>query len=207
MHIAEDKKNGSEKVSLKNAIKVFEEKAKELHEGFKIDKFNDNAITQAIDTIIKNEKGILLAGCVGSGKTSLMQILRPLASFGMVSCRHVARDFSTDGGKILDKYGRYLPTQPITGSTPGTIKDYCFDDLGEEKNSKFYGVESNVMAEIIQDRYEYYLSQGAKTHFTTNLKPEEIENEYGDRVWSRLKEMCHIIYLGQGENIIDRRTK
>jgi hypothetical protein len=49
----------------------------------------------------------------------------------------------------------------------------------------------NKMAEIILSRYERFTRTRCLTHFTTNLSADEIEERYGSRVRSRLREMCN----------------
>ena len=72
-------------------------------------------------------------------------------------------------------------------------KIYCFDDLGAEQSLKYYGNECNVMGEILLSRYEYFVSNDMLTHITTNLSSPEIENTYGMRVRSRLRETMNLI--------------
>jgi hypothetical protein len=49
------------------------------------------------------------------------------------------------------------------------------------------------MAEILLSRYDLFVSQKIMTHITTNLTASEIENLYGNRVRSRLREMLNLI--------------
>ena len=72
-------------------------------------------------------------------------------------------------------------------------KSYCFDDLGIEGNLKYYGNECNVMAEILLSRYDLFVSQKIITHITTNLSASEIEELYGNRIRSRMREMFNLI--------------
>jgi DNA replication protein DnaC len=136
------------------------------------------------------EKGILLSGPVGCGKTTLMSLMRYVTAdkdkFIMKSCRDISFEFIEDGFSVIHQYSRgalyqYLP------------KNYCFDDLGVESSLKYYGNECNVMAEILLTRYDLYVAQKLITHLTTNLSASEIEEAYGNRVRSRLREMLNLI--------------
>jgi DNA replication protein DnaC len=49
------------------------------------------------------------------------------------------------------------------------------------------------MAEILLSRYDQFISQDMLTHITTNLSASEIENAYGSRVRSRLREMFNLL--------------
>ncbi|WP_291103407.1 MULTISPECIES: ATPase [unclassified Flavobacterium] len=134
-------------------------------------------------------KGILLSGPVGSGKTTLMNLMKTLTAtehkFYIKPCRDISFEFIQDGYEIIQKYskGKLYPD-------PKTI---CFDDLGIEKNLKYYGNECNVMAEIILSRYDIFISKKIYTHITTNLSASEIETAYGNRVRSRLRNMLNLI--------------
>jgi len=135
-------------------------------------------------------KGILLSGPVGSGKTTLMNLMKTLTAtehkFYIKPCRDISFEFIQDGYEIIQKYSK----GKLYVSEPKTI---CFDDLGTEKNLKYYGNECNVMAEIILSRYDLFISKKIYTHITTNLSASEIETAYGNRVRSRLRSMVNLI--------------
>ena len=134
-------------------------------------------------------KGILLSGPIGSGKTSLMNLMKILASaehkFYIKPCRDISYEFIQEGYEIIQRYskGKLYPD-------PKTI---CFDDLGTENNIKYYGNECNVMAEILLSRYDLFISKKIHSHITTNLSASEIESVYGNRVRSRLRSMINLI--------------
>lgn len=136
------------------------------------------------------EKGILLSGPIGCGKTSLMNIMKHLTpsehKFSVKPCRDISFEFIQDGYQIIHKYsiGKLYQSEPRT---------ICFDDLGTENNLKYYGNECNVMAEILLSRYDIFITKKIKTHITTNLSASEIEKNYGNRVRSRLRELCNLI--------------
>jgi DNA replication protein DnaC len=79
----------------------------------------------------------------------------------------------------------------------------CFDDFGTEVDKKHYGNEANVMTEIILARFMSHENLMAKTHFTTNINSDIIEERYGIRVRSRLREMVNLVEFP--DNSIDRR--
>lgn len=150
-------------------------------------------------------KGIVLAGNVGSGKTLLMEtfnaLVRRTQPFYKTTARQVAKDYAADGLTALVRYLKQFRKTP-QGLVP---VDFLFDDLGAEDNKKHYGNEANVMAEVIYDRYELFTRYSTKTHFTTNLTTDELEEKYGTRAFSRLCQMCNFMVLGNGENSVDRR--
>jgi DNA replication protein DnaC len=146
------------------------------------------------------DKGILLTGPVGCGKTSLLNIMKFLApaetKFTVKPCRDISFEFINDGYEIIHRYskGKLYQSEP---------KIYCFDDFGAENNLKYFGNECNVMAEIVLSRYDIFISKKIPTHITSNLSASEIEAHYGLRVRSRLREMVNLI--SYDKNTKDKR--
>ena len=62
-----------------------------------------------------------------------------------------------------------------------------------KNNLKYFGNECNVMAEVILTRYDLFVSRKLITHITTNLAAGEIEKMYGNRLRSRIRELCNLI--------------
>jgi DNA replication protein DnaC len=153
---------------------------------------------------INLDKGILLTGPVGCGKTSLMSLMKfflhPKDQHIMKPCRDVSFEFMEEGFQVIHKYGK-ASFHSINGEVSPKI--YCFDDLGLENNLKYYGNECNVMAEVLLSRYDMFVSRGMLTHITTNLSASEIEQIYGLRVRSRIREMFNLIAFER--NSIDKR--
>lgn len=139
-------------------------------------------------------KGLLMVGGVGVGKTTLMQFFKRNQKFSyrIISCRDVENDFAANGEDSLGKFSYNV--EIAVNSNPFGHREigFCFDDIGTESNGKHYGKEKNVMAEIILNRYDNQLPSYC-THFTTNLSADEIKNQYGTRVTDRMKEMFNII--------------
>jgi DNA replication protein DnaC len=139
-------------------------------------------------------KGILLSGPVGCGKTSLMNIIRffqkPEERFILKSCRDVSFEFIQDGYSVINKYSKLS----FKNDNP---RSWCFDDLGTENNLKYYGNDCNVMAEILLSRYDLFVSRSMLTHLTTNLNSSEIEELYGTRIRSRLREQFNLIAFSE----------
>jgi|SRR5690554_970292 len=152
-------------------------------------------------------KGILLSGPVGCGKTTLMKLMRHLVPhyrpYNIIPTRNIVFAFNNIGYSVIEQYGN--------------SHFFCFDDLGVEPEGRHYGKECNVMGEILLSRYERFTNYSPKnlyapletrvshnlTHITTNLNAEEIEDRYGNRVRSRLREMVNVI--GFDKNTKDKR--
>lgn len=138
-------------------------------------------------------KGLCMKGNFGSGKTLLFKIFQRMfkGEFSLLQCGQVAKDYGVNGFEALDKYLER--------------KHICFDELGVESRQKYYGQEENTMAIILSSRYELFRDHGVKTHITTNLTGDQIKEYYGERVYSRITEMCNVLVLGGNVNSKDRR--
>ncbi|OBX24693.1 hypothetical protein LX77_03628 [Gelidibacter algens] len=134
---------------------------------------------------IDPRKGILLSGPVGCGKTTLMTLVRYIIPtqrpYEIIPCRNIVFSFNHLGFKTVEDYGN--------------TKSFCFDDLGIEPMGRFYGKDLNVMGEVLLSRYELFIQskQRIKTHATTNLDADELEQYYGHRVRSRMRKLFNII--------------
>lgn len=179
-----------------------EKKGVEIYgNNFKIKETDHPVIYKLLAYFLKDEvacfqlnidlnKGILLSGPIGSGKTTLMNLMKTITSaehkFYIKPCRDISYEFIQEGYEVIHKYSKGKLYQ----SDPKTI---CFDDLGTENNLKYYGNECNVMAEILLSRYDIFISKNTQTHITTNLSATEMESAYGNRVRSRLRSMINLI--------------
>ena len=124
---------------------------------------NDEEKCKELD--IDLNKGILLTGPIGIGKTTwfrlMQQVMAKEQRFYYTTCRDVSFEFIKDGYNTIDKYSKGIPFD-------FPMKNICFDDLGTENNLKYYGNECNVMAEIILSRYDLFINFNTKTHIKTS---------------------------------------
>lgn len=132
---------------------------------------------------IDPNKGLLLSGPVGCGKTSLMRLLKFLVPYqkpySVIPSRNIVFGFNHIGFKVIEDYGNG--------------QYFCFDDLGVEPTGRHYGKDCNVMGEILLSRYELFVNRQIKTHCTTNLNAKELEERYGKRVRSRMRQMFNLV--------------
>lgn len=145
-----------------------------------------------------DEKGVLLIGNIGVGKSALMRVFQRLfinspRQFRRISAPELVRMLDEySSGELLDRYGKTL------------LCDLYIDDIGLE-NSEFkrYGNGTNIVAEIIFERHELFVTSGYKTHFSTNI-PLTVNRDkfpnlntltdlYGNRLTDRLTEMTETI--------------
>lgn len=151
------------------------------------------------------QKGILLMGNIGCGKTYLMQAFQfnPIAAFAVKACRTIADEYKQDGIPGIQKHARLVT---LSNKNPFTGSDqfgWCFDDLGTEEIANHFGDKRNVMEQVLLSCYDRSELRG-KVHATTNLTGDEIEGKYGLRVRSRMRELFNLIEFP--ENAIDRRA-
>lgn len=145
----------------------------------------------------KLSKGLMLMGGVGTGKTTIMKLFarNKRMSFDLLSCRRAAEMYEKDGEEAIGYYSniRYdLSKDPRYFYQ--TDIGQCFDDLGTEKTPvKHYGNTTDVMADVLLNRYDKAKGSYIATHITTNLLPDEIEQKYGTRVRSRMRQMFNVI--------------
>lgn len=129
-------------------------------------------------------KGILLIGPIGCGKTSLITLMNefswPHLRYPVITTRTIATEYHKEGYDTIHRYGRRQ-------------KPLCLDDLGIEQSIKHFGNECNTLAEILLHRYDMHVNYGILTHATTNLNVIELEKAYGNRVRSRLRSMFNLI--------------
>ncbi|WP_240676047.1 P-loop NTPase family protein [Botryobacter ruber] len=189
---------------LGRCLALLERKGKELYgEHFRLHEEDQPLLGKLLSYMIGDReqaerqglslrKGILLIGPTGCGKTSLMTLLRLFTSpdecYRVKSCREVSFEFHREGYEVIQRFSQGIVWSP--SRKPG---GYCFDDLGAESSLRYYGNMCNVMGEVLLSRYDLFVSQGVKTHLTTNLTSSEMEKTYGSRVRSRMREMFNLV--------------
>lgn len=185
----------------KLAWKVFKEQA-QANLKDKEFKYNDalkhkitaiaNHLFETGPTKFDPEKGFMLQGRTGQGKTMLMQTIKQiLQRYGKqtwveTSAIKAVIDFRSEGEKHLKR---------LT-----TCQRLFIDDLGSEETVVAYGAKRNIFEEIIFVRHENWKRDGYLTHFTTNLSMEELKEKYGKRNAERLFEMSNWVTYEVIEN-------
>ncbi|MDP2235001.1 MAG: hypothetical protein Q8J88_01085 [Bacteroidales bacterium] len=168
---------------------------------FVIDKFNEaildklfhyfTASGEAEKLGMNLNKGIMLMGGLGTGKSTIMRAFatNQHTSFRLMPCMHLTYDFVEHGFSIIKDHSK---VETIARNQYWqTERGVCYDDLGTEEERKRYGDKVNAMAEILMNRYDQVPHN--MTHITTNLNAQDIEKYYGPRVRSRMREMFNIL--------------
>ena len=128
----------------------------------------------------------------------LLPQIRPyIRPFEVIPTRNIIFDFNANGYAVLAPYS--------------DNRVFCFDDLGIEPTGCHYGKDCNVMGEILLSRYDLYTQTShsfsqrqIKTHLTTNLNAKELEDRYGRRLRSRMRESYNLISFDK--NAKDKRS-
>lgn len=141
---------------------------------------------------ISLKKGLMVFGPYGTGKTSSFKIIRNMAMkygirelmFPAISTQEVVDRFNIAQNKedIVQNYSKGL---------------FLFGDLGSEtmgNNCHQYGKE-DIFVRILLNRYRSFEERGIKTHITTNLDLDGIENRYGQQIADRFIRMFNLLKL------------
>lgn len=145
-------------------------------------------------------KGIMLQGLPGTGKTHLMNFFskNAKASYTVPTCKAIveryANNWTSNDRSCIEHYSGLIKAE-VGHRWDQTHLGICFGDLGSETSeAKNYGNSRNVMEEIVFNRYESNLPF-VLTHFTTNLNADELRAKYGSRFNDRVREMCNVYVM------------
>lgn len=161
---------------------------------------DDSFIDLAKKMGIKNpslEKGILLAGNPGVGKTYLMNVFsqNPRQNFIVRNAKLISDKYEKDGVEMIEEYYKAKRDETIGAGFVQNLAGLCIDDCGTEDPKCYMGNKRNVIGDIIECRYASQ-SMGQLFHMTTNLTAAQISEYYGPRIASRLRETINVIELG-----------
>lgn len=179
---------------------------------YKIDTENNTQISQVSAWASRDEnfhkmgerfhlnKGLLLLGTVGTGKTDLVRLLkkyfyeymRGVLNFSTHTVWKYAGEFEKNGYQAFDGHEKgnrcYDELCLIDGRQTQPLREYV----------THFGNKLLIGEELIMVRYEAFKNFGWQTHFTTNAEPTQLRHVYGERAYDRLIEMCNfIVFTGE----------
>lgn len=126
------------------------------------------------------KKGLLIRGTPGLGKTFLIECVKdnPYQKIGLIS--------TVDISLVIKKEGEY----DLTFNPSGII---YLDDVGSEQPTvNHYGTKINFVKEYLELFY-FKNKDFNKLMISTNISIDELEEKYGARVRSRMKDMFNLI--------------
>lgn len=130
----------------------------------------------SLNTLDAN-KGVLICGGYGTGKTTIARVFARLMKYKQTTCI-----------KVIQEHPNWRKYE---------IGEWYFDDLGAEMEPT-YAKRSNLKAISALLEQRYY--NGSKTIITTNLTPDEIGEQYGERMQDRIYEQFNIYSLLGGSH-------
>lgn len=155
---------------------------------------------EEVNTIVDQEKwpegldrhkGFILIGNPGVGKTYFMKNF------------HELRKSNRRRGWELDHFNLNSQVRQH-----GSINlqyydhDLYLDDFGADaKSVTVYGSNMDPVVDLISGRYDKWqnamrgIGELRLTFISTNLIPGDIASIYGERMWSRIQEMCNVIFI------------
>lgn len=172
--------------------------------------FTNNPEFEQLNANWKLNKGLMLCGGVGVGKTKLMQVfaVNKRQVYEVVKARDLsslfARKPAQEAYDMIEQYsGVHRPVIRHEDTLWQEHLGLCIDDVGTDDERVNYGNREDVIASILDGRYSNNKLVRCMTHVTTNLDEEGLEAKYGQRVTSRMIEMFNVIVMDGA----DRRVK
>lgn len=154
------------------------------YENANIDNLS-NELKALVGRAVLEDKGIFIYGNTGVGKTYFLEAIANAKRANPENFVALLVEFRD----AMQKGSYFEKLQDFTN------KEYLFiDDIGAEKLSDFV---LEFLYLVVNKRYENM----KRTILATNLNIDEFEQRYGERILSRIAEMC-IIHELTGE---DRR--
>lgn len=143
-------------------------------------------------------KGIMLIGGVGTGKSLIFKIFNEYTKnvIGTNSfIPHTAIDIidtvNVSGVGYLELFNHNMVDRIAR-----PIRCYI-DDIGSKNETvKHFGTDLSVIEQLLSIRYNIFERYGTLTHVSTNKFPSEMKDLYDIRIIDRMKTMFNIIELG-----------
>lgn len=176
---------------------VWTKAAEKITPGYK--DFHPETTEQILKYIMRSKsckwnlnKGLLMVGPTGTGKTRLLQTISAVIGF-----LHDFR-FVIYSGQEMERAFRQQEGKADRTNLESALvqKMFGIDDIGEEHDKvKVFGTDINVGIEALTIRYNEQMSKGSLTFATTNLNRTALKSKYGERIDSRIDEMFNVVSI------------
>ena len=140
------------------------------------------------------QKGLYVYGDTGTGKSLLLDICRTLCKvYGIgIKAGEKAVPLAWKTYRADDICDRVAEEGDLTPWKEEI--SLCIQDLGNEPSEVMYmGNRRRVLRSVLEARGDMY---DRLTLISSNFPPERLGEVYGQRVASRIRQMCNPIYLG-----------
>lgn len=223
-------KDGMTTYDFELVIIYFEAMGKIANPNFIIYQSDSQLIYNLTNYFIKNKetcelsglclnKGLLLYGATGVGKTTLLQIISTIGKgrkiLEVISCSDLASQYAIEGMTAIKKVNMH--------------KSLILDDIGSERITQYFGNEIEVVAYVIKkfedgknifvensirnklpvfdcqnrNNIRTLIHKDVKMHATTNCNLEDLEKRYGERIYSRMANIYNVVNFNKES--IDKR--
>ncbi len=143
-------------------------------------------------------KGIMLVGGVGTGKSLLFKIFQSYTrnilltnSFQNFTAIDIVDSVNINGVEWMQQF-----SHNVVDKISRPIRCYIDDIASRQENVMHFGTKTNVIEQLLSLRYNVFERYGTLTHVSTNLYPASMAEFYESRIIDRMKEMFNIIELG-----------
>ena len=143
------------------------------------------------------KKGLLIIGSCGRSKTFCFERIfhyfttkfNPEKKYQRVNAYDIQIECEKKGLEAIHsfKYQRIQEEHSL-------FYNMYIDEIGSEQNIvNHYGNKIHPLEAFLFERYRVFTRYNKLTHCTTNLTLDQLKENYGDRIYSRLFEMFNII--------------
>ncbi len=148
------------------------------------------------------DRCLLVYGNVGIGKTFVWDCIQILLSTISTPPVHQLRVVPIPA--MMSEVAVAKSFKPLQKYRDG---DLVFDELGmEDRTAVAYGDRQDAFGELLNHRHRQFVRNDLRTHFITNLAPDELGQEewYGTRLGDRFYEWVQCIHY---DCIVSKRPK